>query len=676
MATVSKWTPFGVALDITATAGTVTRTSATQYKVVINVSWETYYSGAATNYGMSATSGGVTKVISAFGTKRSSGSSSFTGTYSISGNSSATKTITVTFKNYSEDWQGNIDDSATKAVSFNVTVPAVQSHTVSYNANGGTGAPGNQTKWKDQTLKLSTTKPTRTGYSFQKWNTKSDGTGTNYDSGANYTSNSTSNVTLYAVWKANTYSVKYNANGGTGAPSEQTKTYGTNLTLSSTKPTRTNYKFLGWSTSAAATTATYASGATYTKNEAVTLYAVWELAYIKPSITNFKVSRCNQNGTANELGTYCKITFDWKCDQTIGTNYIKSITYSIVKDSYNKTGNISFTADTISGSASVVHDSTLAEGDLSIETSYNVSVSVTDNEDGTTSKSAILPGTKFTRDYLAGGNGVAFGKPAETNMSGYADFAFKIRARNDVSIDNNIAIYGYETGTTKKYSALIPLTSSGNVSLGYGLYNNGTGNTNLYGNKIQFYTKNGIFLNGNKLVVNNDQSIIGLETDGTNVQVFQPKNSSNNTVLGYGNYDQESGNTNVYGHDINFGVSNIASKGTYRPYRRQGDSITVSINTAGYLTSSSQDVTFLVPLTMPIVGSPTVSVTSGNGFILRQDNKYTHGSASSTYVKPASYSARYSMYNGVYIVATFTTTTNSINNSPIGVYWSGTITFS
>ena len=282
MATVSKWTPFGVALNITATGGTVTRTSATQYKVTINVSWKTYWDGAQTNYGMSASSGGTTKVISAFGTKRSSGSSSFTGTYSISGNGSATKTITVTFKNYEEDWQGNVTESATKSVSFSVSVPAWTSYTVKYNANGGSSAPSNQTKWKDQTLKLSTTKPTRTGYTFQGWGTSSSDTSVDYASGANYTANAS--VTLYAIWKINTYAVKYNANGGSGAPSAQTKTYGKTLTLSSTIPTRTSiddngtiteYTFRGWATSSTSTSVAYKAGASYTTNAAVTLYAVW-----------------------------------------------------------------------------------------------------------------------------------------------------------------------------------------------------------------------------------------------------------------------------------------------------------------------------------------------------------------------------------------------------------------
>lgn len=86
------------------------------------------------------------------------------------------------------------------------------------------------------------------------------------------------NSTTYSITNGNkaTYTISYNANGGSGAPAAQTKTYGVNLTLSSTKPTRDGYTFLGWSTSASALTATYAAGATYTANAAATLYAVWE----------------------------------------------------------------------------------------------------------------------------------------------------------------------------------------------------------------------------------------------------------------------------------------------------------------------------------------------------------------------------------------------------------------
>ena len=290
MATIYQWTPFGVALDLTATGSAVTRISATQFTVTVNASWETYYSGAKTNYGMTATSGGKTVTLNPFGTNASSGVNTLTGTYSISGNGAATKNITVTFRNFNTD----NGDSATKDVAFSISVPAWTSYKVSYNANGGSGAPSVQTKWKGQTLKLSTTKPTRTGYSFLGWSTSSNATSATYAAGANYTSDAA--VTLYAVWKANTYTVAYNANGGSGAPSAQTKTYGVTLALSTTKPTRTKYKFLGWGTSASATTATYSAGGSYTANANITLYAVWELAYEKPRITKFTADRCTQNG--------------------------------------------------------------------------------------------------------------------------------------------------------------------------------------------------------------------------------------------------------------------------------------------------------------------------------------------------------------------------------------------
>ena len=144
---------------------------------------------------------------------------------------------------------------------------------ITYNANGGTGAPESQTKIWGETLTLTTDEPTRTGYDFKGWSTSSSATTPEYLPGGSYTANSA--ATLYAVWKIKTYTISFNANGGSGAPGNQTKTYNVPLTLSSTVPTRPNYKFLGWSTSSTATTETYKAGGTYTANAAAILYAVW-----------------------------------------------------------------------------------------------------------------------------------------------------------------------------------------------------------------------------------------------------------------------------------------------------------------------------------------------------------------------------------------------------------------
>ena len=149
----------------------------------------------------------------------------------------------------------------------------IKTYTVSYDANGGSNAPGNQTKTHGVNLTLSSSKPTRTGYNFSRWNTNSAGTGTNYYPGGTYTANAS--VTLYAIWTAITYTVSYDANGGSGAPGNQTKTYGVNLTLTSAKPSRTGYTFARWNTAAAGNGTNYYSGGTYSGNAALKLYAIW-----------------------------------------------------------------------------------------------------------------------------------------------------------------------------------------------------------------------------------------------------------------------------------------------------------------------------------------------------------------------------------------------------------------
>ena len=72
------------------------------------------------------------------------------------------------------------------------------------------------------------------------------------------------------------YSISYNANGGSKAPSAQEKAVGQSITLSTNVPTRDNYSFLGWATSASATTPLYQPGDTYSRDAGMTLYAVWQ----------------------------------------------------------------------------------------------------------------------------------------------------------------------------------------------------------------------------------------------------------------------------------------------------------------------------------------------------------------------------------------------------------------
>ena len=79
-------------------------------------------------------------------------------------------------------------------------------HTVAYDANGGTGAPEGFQKCTWTGRKISSTVPTRTGYTFKNWNTKKDGTGTTYNPEQQYVPDiNGGTVTLYAQWTVNTY---------------------------------------------------------------------------------------------------------------------------------------------------------------------------------------------------------------------------------------------------------------------------------------------------------------------------------------------------------------------------------------------------------------------------------------------------------------------------------------
>lgn len=155
--------------------------------------------------------------------------------------------------------------------------------------------------------------------------------------------------------------------------------------------------------------------------------------------------------------------------------------------------------------------------------------------------------------------------------------------------------------------------------------------------------------------------------------------ASGNIGIGLDLYNITKKSLYLYGNDLNIKIAQ-AGNVQYRPYYRAGDSITLtgasSFKGAGYLTSSKTQVTFLVPLVKPIIGSPTVTVSTLSGFVLRQGNAYTHGSSDSVYAKPDSYSTAILPNVGVVIAATFSTTTNATNNDSIGILWSGKIVFS
>ena len=148
---------------------------------------------------------------------------------------------------------------------------------VRYNGNGATsGTMTDSAHVYDTTKVLTRNAYARTGYTFTGWNTKSDGKGTAYSDGAsvkNLTANKDGVVTLYAQWKANSYTLTYDANGGTVSTSSKTLQYGDAFGILPT-PKRDGHKFLGWYTSA--TGGTKVSETTKIDAKNTTIYAHWD----------------------------------------------------------------------------------------------------------------------------------------------------------------------------------------------------------------------------------------------------------------------------------------------------------------------------------------------------------------------------------------------------------------
>ncbi|MDC7242125.1 MAG: InlB B-repeat-containing protein, partial [Spirochaetales bacterium] len=156
------------------------------------------------------------------------------------------------------------------------------SYTVTYDGNGFTGGtlPSAQSSTHADVLALSLNELTRTTYNFIGWNSEADGSGTFYSPGQEL--NLTSNMTLYAYWSAvPAYLITYNGNGATGGsiPSTQLKYENIDSTLKGAGTlVRENYIFTGWNSSADGSGTSYASGDVYSANQALTLYAQWEIS--------------------------------------------------------------------------------------------------------------------------------------------------------------------------------------------------------------------------------------------------------------------------------------------------------------------------------------------------------------------------------------------------------------
>lgn len=168
--------------------------------------------------------------------------------------------------------------TASPTISTTLTTPA--DVMLSYDTNGGSGtvtAPKTYTSGATTDAIDSASGISRYGYTFDKWTTAKDGSGTPYAKGAAGFAIS-ANTTLYAQWKANSYTVAFDANGGTaGSMNNESFTYGDAQALTSNSFASSGCTFAGWAKTATGEVA-YQDGQSVSNLAAsgtVTLYAVW-----------------------------------------------------------------------------------------------------------------------------------------------------------------------------------------------------------------------------------------------------------------------------------------------------------------------------------------------------------------------------------------------------------------
>ena len=203
------------------------------------------------------------------------------------------------------------------------------------------------------------------------------------------------------------FTVAYNANGGTGAPGSQTKNYGTTLTLSSVVPTRTGYVFKGWATSATSAVA-YQPGGAYTANAAVTLYAIWELAFKAPSIQSIVAFRVDSLNVQDDEGR--NVGVEWKYEKAkelINGEWVDSLQVPVITLDI---GEHSYTP-----SQSPFYTSGWHPGAYLIENEYEVTLKIAYTFQGvefSATKTTYVSRATFTMDVNAKGSAVGFGRAA------------------------------------------------------------------------------------------------------------------------------------------------------------------------------------------------------------------------------------------------------------------------
>ena len=395
-------------------------------------------------------------------------------------------------------------------------------------------------------------------------------------------------------------------------------------------------------TVAVTVTVTDSRGRTASKTVSITV-----LAYSPPQITHFECSRCGDaNGSANANGQYLKVTFGYSVSPLNNKNKANYLLKYSVYDDGKWGGLTSGTQYTYSGtyiSATAI---------LNTASTYQIGLVVTDSF-GTASFYKEIGTAVRLLSYIVKRFAIAIGKIPE--IDNIFDVALGTIFRKKVTMNSDLQVNG-DSGF------------SGGASFYGDVACNGTfhANGNINANKD-------IGLAGNMWFNQNNGILFVTRNDGVLLEAINTCDGENNLSFGWTNYNEQRGDTYVGGKDVYFRVSGGASKVGYRPYYRRGDSIDVRMGTAGYVTSGTKEFYFAIPLGKPVVGNPTVSVSSINGLIMRQNSKYI---IKADWVQPDRYSAAVRDNNAIWVIAFWNNATNAANNSPVGIDANIRITFS
>ena len=238
----------------------------------------------------------------------------------------ATAEYSYTFAGWFTAASGGTQISSTTTVTGNVTYYAhwtatKRSYTATFNGNGGS-TPSPSSITKEYNVALGTL-PTcsRTGYTFLGWYTASSG-GTKIST----TTVVTKDITYYAQWSINSYTLTFNPNGGTVTPTskdlEYNSAYGTLPTPTRASDAQYTYTFAGWYT--AATGGTQVTAATKMAAKDTTVYAHWT-----SNTRSYTVSYQTTYGTLNKTSQSVAYNSKGSCTLTMPNNTAE-FTYTFV----------------------------------------------------------------------------------------------------------------------------------------------------------------------------------------------------------------------------------------------------------------------------------------------------------------------------------------------------------